>query len=183
MIQNEEFINIPDKDNAGSMIFNIGLKNKKILIAGGGKIAERKIKVLLPENPLIHVISPEVTEFIKKLSDEGNIQLSLRNIEVSDINNSYFMVLCITDKQDVNDMISSICKRMGILHDDSGNHNNSDIMMVANAGIGDITIAISTGGSSPRTSKMLKDLLIHDMKTSEYSFEETIKAIYHKKIR
>ncbi|WMT52142.1 MAG: bifunctional precorrin-2 dehydrogenase/sirohydrochlorin ferrochelatase [Ferroplasma sp.] len=183
MIKDEEFINIPDKNNADSMIFNINLENKKILIAGGGRIAERKIKVLLSENTLIHVISPEVTEFIKKLSDNGIIRLTWRNIEASDINNSYFMVLCATDKRDVNDMISRICRDRNILHDNSGNHNNSDIMMVANTAIGDIIIAISTGGSSPRTSKMLKDLLIHDMKSSGYSFEDTIKAIYNDKMR
>ena len=92
------------------------------------------------------------------------------------------MVLCATSDQTANNLISDICKTKNILHDNSGNHVNSDIMMTANVHIDDITIAISTSGSSPRMSKTLKNLLIQDLDSSEYTFEDTIKAIYHKKI-
>ncbi len=182
MIPDEKFINILGEYYVVYMIFNVTLENRKILIAGGGKIAERKIKTLLAENPIIHVISPETTEFIEKLSDDGRIELTRKMIEVGDINENYFMVLCATDNRDVNNMVSDICKNRNILHDNSGNHKNSDIMMTASAHIGGITVAISTDGSSPETSKRLKNLLIQDLKTSEYSFEDTIKAIYHKKM-
>ncbi len=164
------------------MIFNIKLKNRKILIAGGGRIAERKIKLFLAEDVVIYVISQEVSEFIQTLSDEGKIELTKRKIEPDDIKDKYFMVLCATNDQTVNNMISDICRTKNILHDNSGNHVNSDIMMTANVHINDITIAISTNGSSPEISKTLKNLLISDLDSSEYTFEDTIKAIYHKKI-
>lgn len=158
------------------------LKNRKILIAGGGKIAERKIKLFLAEDAVIYVISPKVSEFIQKLSDEGKIELTKRKIESGDIKDKYFMVLCATSDQMINNMISDICRAKNILHDNSGDHANSDIMMTANLHINNITIAISTSGSSPGTSKTLKNLLIRDLDSSEYTFEDTIKAIYHKKI-
>ena len=164
------------------MIFNITLENKQILIVGGGRIAERKIRTFLDENALIHVISPETTDFIKKLSIEGRIELTSKKIEASDISNRYFMVLLATCNQKTNDMVSDICKTSNILHDNSGNHRNSDIMMTANVDIGDVKIAISTGGVSPGAAKILKNLLIHDLESSSYNFEDTIKAIYHKKM-
>ena len=91
------------------MIFNITLKNRKILIAGGGRIAERKIKLLLAEGVVIYVISPEVSEFIQTLSDEGKIELTKKKIEPDDIKNKYFMVLCATSDQTANNLISDIC--------------------------------------------------------------------------
>ena len=169
-------------NNVINMIFNIKLKNREILIAGGGRIAERKIKLFLTEDAVIYVISPEVSEFIQTLSDEGKIELTKRDIELGDITDKYFMVLCATSDQAVNNMISNICSAKNILHDNSGDHVNSDIMMTANVHIDDITIAVSTGGNSPEISKTLKNLLIQDLDSSEYTFEDTIKAIYHKKI-
>ena len=164
------------------MIFNIVLKNRKILIVGGGKIAERKIKTFLSEDVTIHVISPDATEFIEELSIGGKIKFMQKKVEEQDISNEYFMVLCATDDQKVNDMISGICESRNILHINSGNHENSDIMMVANVNIGDVTISMSTGGKSPGTSKILKELLLRDMASSDCIFEDTIKSIYHKKI-
>ena len=164
------------------MIFNIVLKNRKILIVGGGKIAERKIKTFLSEDVTIHVISPDATEFIKELSIGGKIKFMQKKVEEQDISNEYFMVLCATDDQKVNDMISGICESRNILHINTGNRENSDIMMVANVNIGDVTISMSTGGKSPGTSKILKELLLRDMASSDCIFEDTIKSIYHKKI-
>ncbi|WP_337860080.1 bifunctional precorrin-2 dehydrogenase/sirohydrochlorin ferrochelatase [Ferroplasma sp.] len=160
------------------MMFNIKLNGKKILFAGGGRIAERKIKKLLSEGANITVISPEVTDYISDLGKAGKINIIKREITGNDIQNAYFMVLCTTNNPEVNKEISYICKKNNILHDDTGNHINSDIMMVSSKKINGITLSISTCGNNPAISKKLIDFLDNDLISNSMDFENYIKIIY-----
>lgn len=164
------------------MIFNIKLDGREILFAGGGKVAERKIKKLLIENTHITVIAPKTTDYIDNLGKMGKINIIKRDINVNDIKNNYFMVICATDNSEVNEEIANICKERHILHDDTGNHASSDIMMVASTEINGITLAISTYGNNPATAKKLKDCLENDLISNGYEFENYIKIIYKKQI-
>jgi len=43
----------------------IDMQDKKVLVTGGGRVAERRIEKLLPFGVDITVISPKVTEYIE----------------------------------------------------------------------------------------------------------------------
>ena len=57
----------------------------KIIIAGGGNVALRRLKTVLPEGADITVISPEALPEIKQLADEGRIRWVSRKIEMKDL--------------------------------------------------------------------------------------------------
>ncbi len=164
------------------MIFNIKITGKKLLFAGGGKIAEAKIKKLIKESPEISVIAPEVTEYIRTLGKEGKINIIEREIRIDDITENYFLVICATNNQELNRKISIECRKLGILHDDLSNHRNSDIMMVASTIIGNLTLTISTDGVAPSIARRLKTELEEDLMHNSNNFEEDIKTIYNKKM-
>lgn len=164
------------------MIFNIKIKGKKILFVGGGSIAEFKIKKLIKESPDISVIAPEITDYIQSLGREGSINIIKKKFEINDITDEYFMVISSTDNPLINKEVSIACARLGILHDNAGDHIDSDIMMVASAIIGNLTISISTDGNDPSIAKKLKDELEEDCVSGNYNFEDDIKTIYHKKM-
>ncbi len=48
------------------------LDNKKCLVIGGGVIAERKTQSLIDAGATVTLISPDVTDEIKILTDNGN---------------------------------------------------------------------------------------------------------------
>ncbi len=164
------------------MIFNIKLVGKKILFAGGGHIAEFKIKKFLKESPKIYVIAPSFTDYIRNLGTDSTINIIQREIAISDITGEYFLVISATDNPLINKQISIACERLGILHDDLSNHLNSDTMMVANTEFNNLTISISTAGNDPKTSKRLKTELEGDLNSGSNNFEEDIKTIYNKKM-
>ena len=47
--------------------FYIDIEKKDILVVGGGAVALRKVEKLLPFNPVITVVSPEICNEIVKL--------------------------------------------------------------------------------------------------------------------
>lgn len=164
------------------MIFNIKIKGKKLLFVGGGKIAEFKIKKLIKESPDISVIAPEITDYIQSLGSNRSINIIKREFEIDDITDEYFMVISSTDDPLINKEVSIACEKLGILHDNASNHADSDIMMVASALIGNLTISISTDGNDPSIAKMLKNELEEDCVSGNYDFENDVKTIYNKKM-
>ena len=49
----------------------VSLEEKEILVVGGGTIASRRIRALLPFGGRLTVIAPEVSDFIKEAAAEG----------------------------------------------------------------------------------------------------------------
>ena len=49
----------------------VDLKDKEVVVVGGGKVAERKIEKLLIFEPRIRVISPKITKGIRDLHNQG----------------------------------------------------------------------------------------------------------------
>jgi precorrin-2 dehydrogenase/sirohydrochlorin ferrochelatase len=173
---------VPENIDKRVMIFNIRIKGKKILIVGGGEIAERKIKKFESENPDICVIAPKFTPYINDMACEGRLILIRREVNNTDITDDYFLVICATDNKEVNSKIAGICSNMNILHDDLSNQQNSDIIMAACKKIGSLVMAISTLGNSPSLAKKLINNLEGDLTSDTYNFEKDIKNIYDKKI-
>ncbi len=164
------------------MLCSLNLSGKKVLFAGGGKIAERKVLSILKENALISIVSPEVTETIKKLGEEKRIKIISRKFLDDDIN-GMFLVFCATDDKEINGHIAKICSNKNILHDDISCHNNSDFMMVATVAAGELKIAISTDGLNPSISGKAKLLLENDLDYNSLTFEKYIKEIYNNSIK
>ena len=53
----------------GYFPFFVELKGKRGLIVGGGIVAERKVRKLLPYEPELLVVAPEIDDGIRKLSE------------------------------------------------------------------------------------------------------------------
>jgi len=93
----------------------INLSGRKALIAGGGVIAERRIKVLLDFGVDITVISPEASGYIERAASAGTIRLLKRTYQKGDITDIMpFIVIAATDKRAVNHDIMTEAKNLNI---------------------------------------------------------------------
>ncbi|MDC0153317.1 bifunctional precorrin-2 dehydrogenase/sirohydrochlorin ferrochelatase [Nitrosopumilus sp.] len=141
------------------MIINLNLENKKIIVAGGGNEAEKRIKSLLNEKCEIVVISDSVNTQILKLIKTKQIKLKKMKIEnvkfISELKPD--IIIATTNDKKINEKIINQAKMKKILAYSSDNPDNSDF---SNGAIIDfekmIQIAIFTGGRSPVMSKKIK---------------------------
>ena len=141
------------------MIINLNLENKEIIVIGGGREAEKRIKSLLNEKCEIIVISDSINESISKLVKTNQVKLKKQKIEsikfISELKPS--LIITTTNDKKINQKIINYAKKKKIIAYSSDNPEDSDF---SNAAIIDfekmIQIAIFTGGQSPVMSKKIK---------------------------
>jgi precorrin-2 dehydrogenase/sirohydrochlorin ferrochelatase len=144
----------------------LNLKGKKVVIIGGGKVAERKALSLLKAGARVTVVSPSLTRRLSLLkSGEGFSHLA-RAYRDSDLRGS-FLVVAATDSEEVNRRISRIAPALVNVVDVPAECNFISPSVIKR---GPLTIAISTSGISPALSRAIRKELekIYGPEFSEY---------------
>ncbi|MBI4681820.1 MAG: bifunctional precorrin-2 dehydrogenase/sirohydrochlorin ferrochelatase [Nitrospirae bacterium] len=159
----------------------LDLKDKKAVIIGGGKVAERKVRLLITTGASIKLISPDITTNLRKLAEKGLLKHIKRNYRDGDLNNA-FIVIAATSSAALN---MRIAREAGLLVNviDAPSEGNYIVPSVIKRG--PLTIAISTEGASPAVSKAIRKE-IEGLYGKEFAlylkFAETIRKQAMKKI-
>lgn len=130
----------------------LNLTNKKCVVVGGGKVAERKITSLLECGARVLVISPELTAKLSKYKTSGSILHKSRQYRKGDLKGA-FLVIAATSNDLANKAISNEAKNL---------LNVVDVPELANFIVpavvkrGPLQIAISTSGTSPAMAAAIR---------------------------
>lgn len=136
----------------------INLQDRKCLVVGGGTVAERKVVAMLLSGGDVTIISPDATELLVFLANNGIIRWHNRQLKAGDTN-GYFLVCAATDFTDINTAVFAEA------------HEKNKIRLVnvvdvipqctfAAASVvtdGEIMVSISTSGKSPATSRRIRE--------------------------
>ncbi len=133
----------------------LDLRNKSVLVVGGGEVAERKILNLLKYGCNIHVVSHELTPQLEKLVAENKIQ-HIPEHSLNDAMSKACMVIAATDDPVVNRQIASRAKERGLLFNAVDQPRDCNFIMPSIVRSGDLQIAISSGGKSPALTKKIR---------------------------
>jgi len=133
----------------------LNLKNKRIVVIGGGPVAERKVESLLGTGASITLISPEVTAGLDSLAKQNRIHIHRRAYAAGDCGGAA-LVFSATDDQDVSSQVFREATEAGTLVNTADQPALCDFIMPAVVRRGDVAIAISTGGSSPGLASRLR---------------------------
>ncbi len=130
----------------------IDLENKKTVVVGGGKVAERKILGLLDTGAKVTVVSPGITKRIEREKQKGRLRHICRGYGKNDLKKA-FLVIAATDDRDVNERVSRDAPCLV---------NVVDVPKLCNFIVpstmqrGPLKIAVSTGGVSPALARSLR---------------------------
>jgi len=134
------------------------LSGRPCLVVGGGHVAERKIEGLLDAGAAVTVISPEATEPLRQLAQQGRIAWQRKPFAATDLEGE-FLAVAATDDQSVNSSIAAVCRARGILVNVADEPGFCDYVVPAVLRRGSLSIAVSTEGKSPLLArKLLADL-------------------------
>lgn len=131
------------------------LTGRKVVVVGGGKVAERKLQGLLRTGANILVISPEATDLIKQWFAANQIDWKQADYEAKWLEGAN-LVFAATSDPDMNDCIAHDAGRMGQWVNRAEQPEYSDFIVPAALHRGKLSIAISTSGASPLTAKKIK---------------------------
>lgn len=154
-------------DTMGYFPFFINIKDKKCVIVGGGNVAARKIEKLLPFEPNITVIDPEISDIIKNCK---NIKIIGREFKNEDINDAFFVISASDDEQ-LNAHIFNLCSEKKIPVNTVDDCDKCGFIFPAVVHKNDITVGISTGGKSPLFASYLR------MQTEKMIDEKYLKTV------
>jgi precorrin-2 dehydrogenase/sirohydrochlorin ferrochelatase len=130
----------------------LNLSNKRAVVAGGGKVAERKVRVLIRAGASVKVVSPHITKYLERLAKDGRIHHVKRSYRKGDLKDA-FLVIAGTSSASTNEKIARDARHLVNVIDTptEGNFIAPSIFRR-----GALTIAISTGGSSPAVAKTIR---------------------------
>lgn len=128
---------------------------KKCVVVGGGKVALRKVKMLLDCGADVTVVSPKPCPEIVTLSKGGSIHLIQRDYEAGDLKDAVIAMVC-TDVKKVNRKVADEAKKTGVLVNVADNPEPSDFIIPSFFRRGNLTIAVSTSGMSPALARKIR---------------------------
>jgi len=130
----------------------LNLQGKKVVVVGGGKVAERKVLTLLRAGAVVTVISPLLTKRLHKAKEAGHMSHLSRTYRKGDLKDS-FMVIAATDTPEVNTSVAADAPGLLNVVDVPAECNFIAPSVVER---GPLVFAISTGGTSPAFAKAVR---------------------------
>lgn len=148
---------------------NLFLHNRPCLVVGGGKVALRKINLLLEAGANIKVVSPDAGDELTELINQGRVTYSARKFEDHDVEGT-MVVYAATNSRGINRHVLEICRAYNVLCCCvDGNWADSDFTTPAITRQNNLTLSVSSGGTDCRQSKMVRNSLARHLKMMESS--------------
>lgn len=133
----------------------LDVRGRRCLVVGGGGVGTRKVETLLACGARVTVVSPEVTDGLRRLSAGGAIRLWERAYAASDLE-GVFLVIGATDDEELNRRISSDAAALNILCNIADRPEKCNFILPAIVRRGDLVLTVSTSGRSPALAKKLR---------------------------
>jgi precorrin-2 dehydrogenase/sirohydrochlorin ferrochelatase len=136
----------------------LSLQGKVCAVVGGGAVATRKVRSLLATGASIVVISPLLHAELQALFSHSSIRSIPSNYTAEYLKDAQF-VFAATNDPEVNRCVAQDAHARGLWVNVADNPALSDFYVPATIHRSDLTVAISTGGSSPGFARYVRELL------------------------
>ena len=135
----------------------VNLTDQDCLVVGAGGVGRRKIASLAERGPrsVLVVDTRPPSEEMASLLDNPVIRYETRGFRDEDVEGK-FIVIASTDNEELNWRVSNLCRERGILCNIVDQPEKCSFIVPAVVQKGDLTLAISTGGSSPALAKKIR---------------------------
>ncbi|MGQ9812739.1 MAG: precorrin-2 dehydrogenase/sirohydrochlorin ferrochelatase family protein [Dissulfurimicrobium sp.] len=134
----------------------LNLEGRLVVVAGGGKVAERKVQGLLNAKAKIRLISPKVTQRLEQMAQGGLIELRMRGFSAEDMNGAW-LAIAATDDREIQDAVYRAAEERGVFCNMVNQPGLCSFIVPSVVRRGDFCLAISTSGKSPALAKRFKE--------------------------
>lgn len=153
----DQVISSKPEQNAWFPVF-MDLSNKKVVIAGGGKIASRRAAVLAEFGAAVFVAAPVASEEMLELNQQGWVHLEQREFRAADLEGA-FMVIAATNDAVINDQIALRCREKQIMINHAGDKRQCSFYFPGAAKEGCLSAGVTASGSDHKLAKRMTEKL------------------------
>ncbi|MGA2412150.1 MAG: bifunctional precorrin-2 dehydrogenase/sirohydrochlorin ferrochelatase [Candidatus Binataceae bacterium] len=134
----------------------LDMQGRDCLVAGGGAIAEARVRALLDAGALVTVVSPELTPALQAMARGEEIHHCARNYASNDMQGR-FLACIVTSDEALARSAAADAERFGVLINAADMPAFCDFITPAVVKRGAVQIAIGTGGASPALARRLRE--------------------------
>jgi len=158
----------------------LDLQNRRCVVVGGGRVAERKIRSLLRSGAEVKVVSPEITRRLVRLREKGRIRHQSRSFRLGDLQGAV-LAFAATDDRETNKRVFDQASRQKIPVNVVDDPPLCSFIVPSVVERGDLLVAISTSGKSPALARLLRQHLQQEI-GPEYRFFVKLLGTIRKRI-
>ncbi|KAF0817816.1 MULTISPECIES: precorrin-2 dehydrogenase/sirohydrochlorin ferrochelatase family protein [unclassified Cytobacillus] len=148
----------------------IDLTGKKVVIAGGGRIAFRKARTLEGERAHITFVSLDFSDDLIHFAQEKGYDLIQREAQPADFKDAFLSILATNDREANHALAQSLDSGQLVCVVDEADEGN--VVFPAAVRRGPLQIAITSNGASPKLTRMLKKQLDEQFDESWTAYSE-----------
>jgi len=147
-------------EDAGHPPYPVGLRlaGRRVVVVGGGSVAQRRIPTLLGAGAHVRVVSPVVRPAIEAMATGGEIEHVQRPYEGGDLDGAWY-ALALTDVPEVNAAVVAEAEQRRIFCVRADDARHGSAWTPASARHGQVTVAV-TSNRDPRRSATIRDSII-----------------------
>ena len=134
------------------------IRGKRCVVVGGGRVALRKVRVLLEHGASIELISPDPCPELDGLAESGEVKMRRRSYQEGDLQGA-FLAIAASDNSALNQQVIKEAQGRAVLVNAVDDAENSDFIVPSSVHRGDMTIAVSTAGRSPALARKIRTRL------------------------
>jgi uroporphyrin-III C-methyltransferase/precorrin-2 dehydrogenase/sirohydrochlorin ferrochelatase len=138
------------------------LAGRRVVVVGGGQVAQRRIPALIAAGADVEVVSPHVTPAIEGLVGSGEVRWTARGFEPADLDGAWYVV-CATADLAVNESVSAAAEDRRIFCVRSDDALAASAWTPAVGRHGEVTVAV-LGNRDPRRSAELRDEILESLR-------------------
>jgi uroporphyrin-III C-methyltransferase / precorrin-2 dehydrogenase / sirohydrochlorin ferrochelatase len=141
------------------------LAGRKVLVVGGGQVAQRRIPGLLTADAQVTVVSPQVTPSVHGMVVTREVAWLPRRFVPSDLDGAWY-VIAATDDRDVNATVAEAAEARHIFCVRSDDASRATAWTPATGRHGRITVAV-LASRDPRRSAAVRDAVVDALRRGD----------------
>ncbi|WP_219503906.1 uroporphyrinogen-III C-methyltransferase [Nonomuraea ceibae] len=142
----------------GPYLLGLRLSGRRVLVVGGGRVAQRRVPALLAAGAEVTVVSPSVTPALDDLIAAGRITWHARPYEVGDCDGAWLVQAC-TDDRSANTAVAAEAEAKRIWCVRADDKDASAAWTPASGRVDEVSVAITAGGD-PRRAAGIRDAVV-----------------------
>ena len=143
-------------------LLGLRLAGRRVVVAGGGAVATRRVPALLDAGADVFLVSPEVTGSLEDVALAGKIQWARRPYAAGDLGDAWLVCACTSDPA-VNAAITAVAEAQRIWCVRADDAALSPVWTPASGVAGDVRVGVLSG--DPRHSAGIRDAIISGLRT------------------
>ncbi|MBO0842718.1 MAG: uroporphyrinogen-III C-methyltransferase [Nocardioides sp.] len=139
------------------------LAGRRVVVVGGGRVAQRRVPALIAAGAAVEVVSPSVTPAIEGLLGSGEITWTQARFEPAHLDEAWYVIAATADAE-VNEAVSAAAEERRIFCVRSDDGTKATAWTPASGRDGEVSVAVLSN-RDPRRSAHLRDRILDELRS------------------